>query len=62
MNCPHCGAKIEGMPRVHWAEQGNIYYAACGARNLQGRRAVIFDRSRVTCLSCQKTRAFKEAP
>jgi hypothetical protein len=59
ITCPHCGKKIERAPKVHydgWRIYGG-HWGACG--NLYGEHTT--DRSLVTCLSCQKTKAFREA-
>ena len=57
MFCPHCGEKIE--PKVHLCDRsyGSEIRSLCGCYP----ERLCDDRSRVTCLNCQRTKAFKEA-
>ena len=63
MICSHCGYDHgltqvcikQRVPKVHYWLKG--IGAACGARNSEETT----DKSRVTCLSCKRTKVFKEA-
>ena len=63
MACPNCGAKIEREKRVHYRAEGlSYFYGACGARNLPYNNIATHDKAKVTCLSCRRTKRYREAP
>jgi len=61
--CPHCGEKIEQEKQVHWEDASAYaeYWPACGNNVRYRSLYVTTDRSRVTCLSCIRTKAYKES-
>jgi len=58
MKCPHCNTEI--TRKIHWLAQygGDFFWAACGSYSPHGTEE---NRSLVTCLSCKRTKRFKEA-
>jgi len=61
--CPHCGEKIERVAKVHYKDAGHGAgsYAACNWSITAYDNLFTTDRSRVTCLSCIRTKAYKES-
>ena len=67
-NCPHSGEKRE--PKVHFLARARasawVQWSGCGLACITSltppsRPLFATDKSLVTCLSCKKTQAFREA-